>query len=111
MDQGTNNNIIKIINNFTLYLTILHIKPYLLIEIVNNSPQVNEKDVLERMHTTAMLGCIGESLSLKSSSTHSLCLYLVVMLVRAKNLLSHRYVVEKGISVLTAQFAKAEYSV
>jgi hypothetical protein len=29
------------------------------------------------------------------------------MLVRAENPLSHRYVVAKGISVLTARFAKA----
>jgi hypothetical protein len=57
---------------------------------------------LKDAHNSAMLGCVGESLSLKSFSTHSLCLYLVFMLVRAENPLSHRYVVAKGISVLTA---------
>ena len=52
-DQGTNNHItIIIINNFALYLTILHIKADLLIENMNNSQQVNEKGVLERMHIT-----------------------------------------------------------
>ena len=40
-------------------------------------------------HNFAMLGCIGESLSLKSFSTHTLCLQLVFMRVRAENLLSH----------------------
>ena len=30
-----------------------------------------------------MLGCIGESFSLKSFSTHSVCLHFVFMLVRA----------------------------
>ena len=78
--------------------------------MVNNLPQVNEKAVLERVHITAMLGCIGESLSRKSFSKHSLCLYLVFMLVRAENPLSHRYVVAKGTSVLTARFAKARNS-
>ena len=48
-----------------------------------------------------MLGCIGESFSLKSFSTHSLCLYFVFMLVRAENPLSHRYVVAKGIKVVS----------
>ena len=67
---------------------------------MNNSPQVNEKGVLERMHITLQC-CTGESLSLKSFSTHRLCLYLVFMLVRAENPLLHRYVVAKGISVLT----------
>ena len=57
-----------------------------------------------------MFGCIGETLSLKSFPTHSLCLYLVFMLVRAENPLSHRYVVAKGINVLTARLAKTGYS-
>ena len=73
--------------------------------MLNNSPQVNEKVVLERMHTTLQCWVVLESLSLKSFSTHSLCLYLVFMLLRAENPLSHRYVVAKGISVLTVRFA------
>ena len=78
---------------------------------MNNSPQVNEKGVLERMHIALQCWVLLESLSLKLFSTHSLCLYLVFMLLRAKNPLSHRYVVAKGISVLlTARFAKAGYS-
>ena len=41
---------------------------------MNNLPQVIVKGVLERMdaHNSVMLGCVGESLSLKSFSTHSL---------------------------------------
>ena len=54
-----------------------------------------------------MLGCIGECLSLKSFSIRSRCLYLVVMVARAENPLSHRYVVAKGISVLIARYGKA----
>ena len=76
---------------------------------MNNLPQVNEKGVLERMHI-ALLGCIRESLNLKSFPTHSLCLYLVFMRARADNPLSHRYVVAKGISVLTVRFVKARNS-
>ena len=40
---------------------------------MNNLPQVNEKGVLERMdaHNSAMLGCIGESLSLIILQTQS----------------------------------------
>jgi hypothetical protein len=77
---------------------------------VNNSPQVNEKGVLEWMHITLQCWVVLESLSLKSFSTHSLCLYLVFMLVRAENPISHRYVVAKDISVLTARFANLGYS-
>ena len=66
------------------------------------SPQVNEKGVLERMHITLQCWVVSESLSLKSFSSHSLCLYSVFMSVLAENPLSHRYVVAKGISVLTA---------
>ena len=62
---------------------------------MNNSPQVNEKGVLERMHMTAMLGCIGECLK-----SFPVCLYLVFMRVRAENPLSHRYMVAKGMNVL-----------
>ena len=79
-------------------------------KIVNNSPQVNEKGALERMHITLQCWFVLESLSLKSFFTHSLSLDLAFMLVRAENPLSHRYVVAKGISVLTAQFAKARNS-
>ena len=52
-----------------------------------------------------MLGCFGES-----HFPHSLCLYLVFILVWAENTLSHRYVVAKEISVLTTWFAKTGYS-
>jgi hypothetical protein len=70
------------------------------LKIVNNSPQVNEKGVLERMHITLQCWVVLERVSgLKSFSTHSLCLYLVFMLVKAENPLSHRYVVAKSISV------------
>ena len=68
---------------------------------MNNSAQVNEKGVIERMHITLQCWIVLESLSLKSFPTHSLCLYLVFMLVKAENPLSHRYVVAKGISVST----------
>ena len=61
-------------------------------------------------HNSAVVGCIGEKLCVKSFSSHCLCLYLVFMLVRAENPLSHRYMVAKGISVLTVRFAKAGYS-
>ena len=40
--------------------------------------------------------------------THSLCLYLVFMLVRAENPLSHKYVVAKGFSVLTADLPRQD---
>jgi hypothetical protein len=96
--------IIKI-NHFALYYI------YNLIcssKIVNNSPLVNEKVVLERMRITLQCLVVLERVWLKINS-HSLCLYLVFMLVRAKN--PHRYVVAKGISVLIARFAKAGYSV
>jgi hypothetical protein len=60
-------------------------------------------------HYSAMLGCIGERLSLKSFSTQSVPVFSFHD-SGAVNLLSHRYVVAKGISVLTARFAKAGYS-
>ena len=77
---------------------------------MNNSPQVNEKSVLERMHIPLQCCVVSERVSLKSFPTNSLCLYLVFMLVGAENPLSHRYVVAKGIIVLTAQITKAGYS-
>ena len=77
---------------------------------MNNSPQVNEKGVLEKMHITLKCWVVLERVSVLNNFPHSLCLYLVFMLVRAKNPLSHRYVVAKGISVLKAQFAKTEYA-
>ena len=70
--------------------------------MVNNSPQVNEKGVLERMHISLQCWVLLERVGLKSFATHSLCRYLAFMLVRAENPLSHRYVVAEGISVLTA---------
>ena len=58
-----------------------------------------------------MSGRIGDSFSLKSSSTHSLCRYLVFTLVRHENPLSHKYVVANGINFLTARVASSGYSV
>ena len=75
---------------------------------MNNSPQVNEKGVFERMHITLQCWDVLEKVSVVNHFPHSLCLYLVFM--RAENPLSHRYVVAKGISVLTVLFAKAGYS-
>jgi hypothetical protein len=66
---------------------------------------------LKDTHTvTLQCWVVLERVSVLNRFPHSLCLYLVFMLVRAENPLSHRYVVAKGISVLTAQFAKAGYS-
>ena len=79
--------------------------------MVNNSPQVNEKGVLERMHLTLQCWVLLERVSVLNPFPHTVFAgILVFMLVRAENPLSHRYVVAKGISVLTAQFAKAGYS-
>ena len=71
-------------------------------KIVNNSPQVNEKGVLERMHTTLQCWVVLERVSVLNNFPHSLCLYLVFMLVWDENPLSHRYVIAKGICVLSA---------
>ena len=99
---------IIIINHFALYLAILHIKPFLFIKIVNNSPQVNEKGVLERMGITLQCWVVLERVSVLNHFPHSLCLYFVLMLVRAENPLSHKYVVAKGISVLTADMPRQD---
>ena len=77
---------------------------------MNNSSQVNEKGVLERMHIPLQCWVVLERVSVLNHFPHSLWLYLVFMLVRAENPLSHRYVVAKGISVLTVLFGKAGYS-
>ena len=52
--------------------------------------------------------CIEESLSLKSFSMNSLCLYLFFMIVSAKAPLLQRYIAENGSNV--ARFAKAAVS-
>ena len=67
-------------------------------KIVNNSPQVNEKGVLERMHITLQCWVVLERVSVLNHFPHTVCAF---MLVRAGNPLSHRYVVAKGVSVLT----------
>ena len=79
-------------------------------KIVNNSPQVNEKGVLERMYISLQCWVVLERVSVLNHFPPTVCLYFVFMLVRAENPLSHRYVVAKVISVLTARFAKARNS-
>ena len=100
---GPGHKFCSLFNHLTYKTLFVH-------QIVNIIPQVNEKGVLERMHITHQCWVVLESLSLKSFPTHSLWLYLVFMLVRAENPLSHRYVVAKGISVFTLRYAKAGYS-
>lgn len=62
------------------------------------------------LHNAAMLGRIGDSFSLRSFSTNSLYLYLVLRQTKAENPVSHKYVVANGINVLIARFARSGYS-